>query len=157
MVFTYIDYIDLWIRHFAPPVLGCTSRHCWIHLCDLDLFCLPSDMLRSIVIEQIANLMVLPNVFPIKLAEGIDLNKLKYPQPQVDTCQTCSISTWSQGFVQRITQNYATIILKIKLCLAIKQNSHQYEGKMRKCEPKTPKNCASFGKCMQIAKKKKKK
>ncbi|GFR74432.1 extended synaptotagmin-like protein 2 [Elysia marginata] len=41
-----------------------------------------SDMLHSIIMEQIANQMVLPNVFPIKLAEGIDLNKLKYPQPQ---------------------------------------------------------------------------
>ncbi|GFN89716.1 extended synaptotagmin-like protein 2 [Plakobranchus ocellatus] len=41
-----------------------------------------SDMLHSIILEQIANLMVLPNVFPIKLADVVDLNKLRYPQPQ---------------------------------------------------------------------------
>lgn len=41
-----------------------------------------SDMLHSIIQEQIANFMVLPNRYPIKLAEGLDLNKLRYPQPQ---------------------------------------------------------------------------
>lgn len=41
-----------------------------------------SDMLHSIIQEQIANFMVLPNRFPIKMAEGIDLNKLRFPQPQ---------------------------------------------------------------------------
>ncbi|CAL1546958.1 unnamed protein product [Lymnaea stagnalis] len=41
-----------------------------------------SDMLHSIIQEQIANFMVLPNRYPIQLAEGLDLNKLRYPQPQ---------------------------------------------------------------------------
>ncbi|XP_059176680.1 extended synaptotagmin-1-like isoform X3 [Physella acuta] len=41
-----------------------------------------SDMLHSIIQEQIANFMVLPNRFPIKLAEDLDLNKLRYPQPE---------------------------------------------------------------------------
>ena len=42
-----------------------------------------SDMLHSIIQEQIANFMVLPNRYPIQLAEGLDINKLRYPQPQV--------------------------------------------------------------------------
>ncbi|BFZ06345.1 hypothetical protein BsWGS_09385 [Bradybaena similaris] len=41
-----------------------------------------SDMLHSSIGEQIANFMVLPNRFPIKLVDGLDLNKLRYPLPQ---------------------------------------------------------------------------
>ncbi|KAK6182627.1 hypothetical protein SNE40_010269 [Patella caerulea] len=41
-----------------------------------------SDMLKTIVQEQIANIMVLPNRIPISMAKGLDLNKLRYPQPQ---------------------------------------------------------------------------
>ncbi|RUS77875.1 hypothetical protein EGW08_014349, partial [Elysia chlorotica] len=74
-----------------PPLIG-GMRVFFLNNPDLDFdltslanaFDIPglSDMLHSIIMEQIANLMVLPNVLPIKLAEGIDLNKLKYPQPQ---------------------------------------------------------------------------
>ncbi|XP_067685941.1 extended synaptotagmin-2-like [Haliotis asinina] len=41
-----------------------------------------NDMLHTIVIEQIANIMVLPNRIPISMVEGLNLNKLRYPQPQ---------------------------------------------------------------------------
>ncbi|CAG5126272.1 unnamed protein product, partial [Candidula unifasciata] len=41
-----------------------------------------SDILYASIQEQISNFMVLPNRFPIKMVEGLDLNKLRYPQPQ---------------------------------------------------------------------------
>ncbi|KAK7092651.1 extended synaptotagmin-2-like isoform X3 [Littorina saxatilis] len=41
-----------------------------------------SDMLHSIVQEQIAAIMVLPNRIPIQMASNVDVRKLKYPQPQ---------------------------------------------------------------------------
>ncbi|BFZ22451.1 hypothetical protein BsWGS_25490 [Bradybaena similaris] len=41
-----------------------------------------SDILHSSIQEQISNFMVLPNRYPIKMVEGLDLNKLRYPQPQ---------------------------------------------------------------------------
>ncbi|XP_012938317.1 extended synaptotagmin-2 [Aplysia californica] len=41
-----------------------------------------SDMLHSIIQEQVANFMVLPNRYPIQMVEGLDLNRLRYPQPQ---------------------------------------------------------------------------
>ncbi|ESO96571.1 extended synaptotagmin-like protein 2-like protein variant [Lottia gigantea] len=41
-----------------------------------------SDMLKNIVQEQIANIMVLPNRIPVSMVKGLDLNKLRYPQPQ---------------------------------------------------------------------------
>ncbi|XP_064644858.1 extended synaptotagmin-2-like isoform X2 [Lineus longissimus] len=41
-----------------------------------------SDTLRSIVQDQIAAFLVLPNRIPISLAENISLSKLKHPMPQ---------------------------------------------------------------------------
>ena len=44
---------------------------------------LRSDILRSIVVEQIAALMVLPNRFPLQLVQGINVVELKCPAPAV--------------------------------------------------------------------------
>lgn len=41
-----------------------------------------NDMLHSIIAEQIAALMVLPNRIPIQMASDVDIQKLRYPQPQ---------------------------------------------------------------------------
>ncbi|XP_071513242.1 extended synaptotagmin-2-B isoform X6 [Panulirus ornatus] len=48
-----------------------------------DVFDMPglSDILRSIVIEQIAHMMVLPNRYPIQLVEDINTADLKCPSP----------------------------------------------------------------------------
>ncbi|KAK8754401.1 hypothetical protein OTU49_016067 [Cherax quadricarinatus] len=48
-----------------------------------DVFDMPglSDILRSIVIEQIAHMMVLPNRYPIQLVQDIDIAELKCPSP----------------------------------------------------------------------------
>uniref|UniRef100_A0A0P4VZS7 Uncharacterized protein n=2 Tax=Scylla olivacea TaxID=85551 RepID=A0A0P4VZS7_SCYOL len=48
-----------------------------------DVFDMPglSDILRSIVIEQIAHMMVLPNRYPIQLVEDINIAELKCPAP----------------------------------------------------------------------------
>ncbi|KAL5010091.1 hypothetical protein ScPMuIL_012396 [Solemya velum] len=40
-----------------------------------------NDMLKTIIQEQIAAIMVLPNRIPIAMTKGIDLNKLRYPFP----------------------------------------------------------------------------
>lgn len=41
-----------------------------------------SDLLHTIIREQVANIMVLPNRIPIQLASKVDLRKLTYPLPQ---------------------------------------------------------------------------
>ncbi|XP_066139999.1 extended synaptotagmin-2 isoform X1 [Euwallacea fornicatus] len=41
-----------------------------------------SDILRRIVLETVANLMVLPNKFPIKLSEEVEAIDLKTPEPE---------------------------------------------------------------------------
>ncbi|XP_076437301.1 extended synaptotagmin-2-like isoform X2 [Babylonia areolata] len=41
-----------------------------------------SDMLHTIVQEQISNIMVLPNRIPIQMASDVDIKKLRYPMPQ---------------------------------------------------------------------------
>lgn len=48
-----------------------------------DVFDMPglSDILRSIVTEQIAHMMVLPNRYPIQLVEDINIAELKCPTP----------------------------------------------------------------------------
>lgn len=40
-------------------------------------------MLRKVVVEQVAAMMVLPNKFPIKLSEDIEAAELKAPEPKV--------------------------------------------------------------------------
>ncbi|XP_041372347.1 extended synaptotagmin-2-like [Gigantopelta aegis] len=41
-----------------------------------------NDMLHKIVSNQVASMMVLPNRISIQMADGVNLNKLRYPQPQ---------------------------------------------------------------------------
>ncbi|XP_060517308.1 extended synaptotagmin-2 isoform X1 [Cylas formicarius] len=41
-----------------------------------------SDILRRIVVETVANMMVLPNKFPIKLSEEVEAVELKAPEPE---------------------------------------------------------------------------
>ncbi|XP_017782966.1 PREDICTED: extended synaptotagmin-2 isoform X2 [Nicrophorus vespilloides] len=50
----------------------------------VDIFDLPgfSDILRRIVVEQVASMMVLPNKFPIKLSDTIESEILKRPEPE---------------------------------------------------------------------------
>lgn len=40
-------------------------------------------MLRRIIVEQIASMMVLPNKFPIKLSDLVEAAELKVPEPEV--------------------------------------------------------------------------
>ncbi|GLV41434.1 Extended synaptotagmin-like protein 2 [Carabus blaptoides fortunei] len=41
-----------------------------------------SDILRKIIIEQVASMMVLPNKFPIKLSDIVEAATLKIPEPE---------------------------------------------------------------------------
>ncbi|CAH0557885.1 unnamed protein product [Brassicogethes aeneus] len=41
-----------------------------------------SDILRRIVVETVASMMVLPNKFPIKLSDEVDAVELKAPEPE---------------------------------------------------------------------------
>lgn len=43
-----------------------------------------SDLLRRIIVEQVANMMVLPNKLPIRLSDSIPANTLKTPEPEVN-------------------------------------------------------------------------
>lgn len=40
-------------------------------------------MLRRIIVEQVAAMMVLPNKLPIKLSEAVPSTTLKFPEPEV--------------------------------------------------------------------------
>lgn len=42
-----------------------------------------SDLLRRIIVEQVANMMVLPNKLPIRLSDEVPSNTLKLPEPEV--------------------------------------------------------------------------
>lgn len=42
-----------------------------------------SDILRRIIVEQVAAMMVLPNKLPIILSDKIEALSLKMPEPQV--------------------------------------------------------------------------
>lgn len=44
-----------------------------------------SDLLRKIIIEQVAAMMVLPNKLPIVLSDFIETYTLKMPEPEVRT------------------------------------------------------------------------
>uniref|UniRef100_A0A1B6EBI7 Extended synaptotagmin-2 n=1 Tax=Clastoptera arizonana TaxID=38151 RepID=A0A1B6EBI7_9HEMI len=41
-----------------------------------------SDMLRRVIVEQVAALMVLPNKLPIKLSDAVPAQTLKFPEPE---------------------------------------------------------------------------
>lgn len=51
----------------------------------VDLLDMPglSDMLRKIIVEQIAAVMVLPNKLPITLSDDVPAHTLKMPEPEV--------------------------------------------------------------------------
>ena len=40
-------------------------------------------MMQSIIQEQIANIMVLPNRICVPMAPGLDISRIKYPMPDV--------------------------------------------------------------------------
>jgi hypothetical protein len=42
-----------------------------------------SDILRRIIVEQIASMMVLPNKLPITLSDEVPATVLKMPEPEV--------------------------------------------------------------------------
>lgn len=42
-----------------------------------------SDVLRKVIVEQISNMMVLPNKFPVVLSETIPAQTIKTPEPEV--------------------------------------------------------------------------
>lgn len=50
----------------------------------VDLLDMPglSDLLRRIIVEQVANFMVLPNKLPIILSKEVDALSLKMPEPE---------------------------------------------------------------------------
>ena len=49
-----------------------------------------SNTLRTVVEDQIAYYMVLPNKIPVQMAQGVDMTALRYPVPQVGQ-QTCPL------------------------------------------------------------------
>ena len=44
-------------------------------------------MMQSIIQEQIANIMVLPNRICVPMAPGLDISRIKYPMPDVSIYQ----------------------------------------------------------------------
>ena len=51
-----------------------------------DLLDMPglSDLLRRIIVEQVAAMMVLPNKLPIQLSDAVPATALKTPEPEVN-------------------------------------------------------------------------
>ena len=45
-----------------------------------------SDMMDTIITEQLANIMVLPNRIVVPMVPNVDLMMLKYPPPDVSLC-----------------------------------------------------------------------
>jgi len=52
-------------------------------VCDKEIECVHSDILRRIIVEQVARMMVLPNKLPIQLSDAIPATVLKMPEPEV--------------------------------------------------------------------------
>jgi hypothetical protein len=53
------------------------------NVCDKEIECVHSDILRRIIVEQVARMMVLPNKLPIQLSDVIPATVLKTPKPEV--------------------------------------------------------------------------
>jgi hypothetical protein len=51
--------------------------------CEKEIECVHSDILRRIIVEQIASMMVLPNKLPIQLSDAIPTTVLKMSEPEV--------------------------------------------------------------------------
>jgi hypothetical protein len=45
--------------------------------------CVHSDILRRVIVEQVASMMVLPNKLPIRLSDEVPPTVLKMPEPEV--------------------------------------------------------------------------
>lgn len=54
-------------------------RCCFLHL----LNCCSSDVLRKVIAQQVAAMMVLPNKLPIVLSNDIARQVVKLPEPEV--------------------------------------------------------------------------
>ena len=52
-------------------------------VCDQEVECVHSDILRRIIVEQVANIMVLPNKLSIQLSDVIPASVLKKSEPEV--------------------------------------------------------------------------
>jgi hypothetical protein len=50
---------------------------------DKEIECVHSDILRRIIVEQVASMMVLPNKLPIRLSDEVPATVLKMPEPEV--------------------------------------------------------------------------
>jgi hypothetical protein len=53
------------------------------NVCDKEIECVHSDILRRIIVEQVARMMVLPNKLPIQLSTEVPATTLKMPEPEV--------------------------------------------------------------------------
>lgn len=60
----------------------------------VDLLDMPglSDILRKIIVEQVAAIMVLPNKLPIILNDGVPALSLKMPEPEVSDVQAVVVT-----------------------------------------------------------------
>ena len=52
-------------------------------VCVKEIECVHSDILRRIIVEQVARMMVLPNKLPIRLSDVVPATALKLPEPEV--------------------------------------------------------------------------
>lgn len=59
--------------------------------------CSHSDVLRKVIVEQISNMMVLPNKLPIVLSETVPAVAIKLPEPEVIP---------NLFFIRRIVRSY---------------------------------------------------
>lgn len=50
---------------------------------DKEIECVHSDILRRVIVEQVASMMVLPNKLPIRLSDDVPATVLKMPEPEV--------------------------------------------------------------------------
>jgi hypothetical protein len=63
--------------------MGRMVNICIGNVCDKEIECVHSDILRRIIVEQVARMMVLPNKLPIRLSDEIPATVLKMPEPEV--------------------------------------------------------------------------
>jgi hypothetical protein len=68
--------------HFVSYMHRRVNDHIRI-FCDKEIECVHSDILRRIIVEQVARMMVLPNKLPIQLSDVIPAKVLKMPEPEV--------------------------------------------------------------------------
>lgn len=59
----------------------------------------PSDILRRIIVEQVAALMVLPNKLPISLSDVVPAQILRTPEPEVSGNKNLMILTAFENYL----------------------------------------------------------